>query len=41
MPGQDVSATDLQRPSHEAEVKRMGVLICANSLVAAYKAECP
>jgi hypothetical protein len=41
MPVQHASATDLQRPFPEAEVKRMGVLICANSLVTAYKAECP
>jgi hypothetical protein len=41
MPVQHVSTTDLQRPFPEAEVKRMGVPICASSLVAAYKAECP
>jgi hypothetical protein len=41
MPVQHVSATDLQRLFPEVEVKRMGVPICANSLVAAYKAKCP
>lgn len=40
MPVQHVSATDLQRLFPEAGVKRMGVLVCANLLVAAYKAEC-
>lgn len=38
---QHVSATDRQRLFPEAEVKRMGVPICANSLIEAYKAECP
>jgi ubiquinone/menaquinone biosynthesis C-methylase UbiE len=36
-----LSAKDLQRLFPEAEVRRMGVPVYANTLVAAYKADCP